>query len=115
MKNLHTHTSPPETATAQLLVTTPTGHRAISPLPSEPISRVHPRHILVPTDFSAASKKAIEYAIAILRRNAITRILNLNPYIIDRAMGQGSGSIVPRIDANRDFATSVSKFQSIAH
>jgi nucleotide-binding universal stress UspA family protein len=62
MKNLHTHTSPPETATAQLLVTTPTGNRAISPLPSEPISRVHPRHILVPTDFSAASKKAVEYA-----------------------------------------------------
>jgi universal stress protein A len=65
MKNSHPQASPPDTATTQLLVTTLTGHRAVSPLPPEPVSRVHPQHILVPTDFSAASKKAIEYADAL--------------------------------------------------
>lgn len=62
MKKPDTQACPPDTAATHLLVSPPTGQRAVHSLPLEPVSRVHPRHILVPTDFSAASKKAIEYA-----------------------------------------------------
>lgn len=60
MKN--STTQAPATTKTQLLVTTPEGHRGISPLPRETAARLHPRHILVPTDFSSASKKALAYA-----------------------------------------------------
>ena len=62
MKNHSTTATPTETTTTRLLVTTPAGHHALSPLPKAQPSRLHPRHILVPTDFSAASRKAIDYA-----------------------------------------------------
>lgn len=55
-------TTAPATTTTRLLVTTPEGHRGVSPLPRENPVMLHPRHILVPTDFSAASRKALAYA-----------------------------------------------------
>lgn len=46
----------------RLVVTTPQGAHAVTPLPPEKPTRLHPCHLLVPTDFSAASKKALAYA-----------------------------------------------------
>lgn len=90
MKN-HTspQASPAATATAQLLVTTPTGHRAVSPLPPEPTSKVHPRHILVPTDFSAASKKALDYADALAAtfHSRVTLIHVIEPMVLPPEYG----------------------------
>lgn len=53
---------PTENSTSRLRRPATSGHQA----PAQPSgvlqSRLHPRHILVPTDFSAASRKAIDYA-----------------------------------------------------
>ena len=61
MKN--STTEAPATTTPRLPVTRPEGHPAVSPLTHETPARLHPRHILAPTDFSSASKKALAYAV----------------------------------------------------
>jgi nucleotide-binding universal stress UspA family protein len=84
MKKPHTQASPPDTAATHLLVPPSTGQSAVNPLPLEPVGRVHPRHILVPTDFSAASKKAIEYADAFAStfQSRVTLLHVLEPLVL---------------------------------
>jgi universal stress protein A len=48
---------------ARIVVTDAAGHAsAVAPVPARTPSRLHPRHILVPMDFSAAAGKALTYA-----------------------------------------------------
>ncbi|MBM3850759.1 MAG: universal stress protein [Verrucomicrobia bacterium] len=81
--------TPATTTTTQLLVTTPEGHRAVSPLPPETPARLHPRHLLVPTDFSPASKKALAYADAFASTfgSRITLIHVIEPMVLPPEYG----------------------------
>ena len=87
MKN--TTTESPATTTTQLLVTTPEGHRGVSPLPHENPARLHPSHILVPTDFSSASKKALAYAdgFAVTFDAKVTLIHVIEPMVLPPEYG----------------------------
>lgn len=85
----HPDHATPATTTTQLLVTTPEGHRAMTPLPASKPSLLHPRHLLVPTDFSAASRKALAYADAFASTfgSKITLIHVIEPMVLPPEYG----------------------------
>ena len=89
MKTQSPQACPPDTATTRLVVTTPTGHHGVSPLPPERTSRLHPRHILVPTDFSSASSKALEYADAFAQtfQSRVTLVHVIEPMVLPPEYG----------------------------
>jgi nucleotide-binding universal stress UspA family protein len=80
----------PARSRARVVVTDAAGHRAAeAPVPEPPASRLHPAHILVPVDFSAASKKAIAYADAFAATfgSRITLIHVLEPMVLPAEFG----------------------------